>query len=67
MDDAELLKPDEVDVLLRLEDGQAVRLARRGALAAIFLNGGKIVRFRRSDIERLLVPVTKSAPRRAAQ
>jgi len=51
--DIALLKPAEVDFLLRYPAGRATRLAKRGQLPHIVLPDGSI-RFREVEIEQLL-------------
>jgi hypothetical protein len=48
----EFLKPSEVDKILRLPQGRAAKLARRGWKAGVVLPDGT-VRFSRKAIERL--------------
>lgn len=53
----ELLTPAEVDEVLRLNPGQAQRMAKRGQLPAIVLPGG-LVRFHRDAILNLTRPAS---------
>ena len=48
-----LLKPREVDVLLRYPAGRSLRLAKRGLLPCIQLPDGEI-RFDETEIDRIL-------------
>jgi hypothetical protein len=58
----ELLKPKEVDILLRYPAGRATRLAKRGLLPYILLPDGSI-RFRQGDIEALVArPAQEGGP-----
>lgn len=56
----ELLLPSEVDARLRLNPGQARRMARRGQLAGVRLPNGEI-RIYASELERILADVADLA------
>jgi hypothetical protein len=58
----ELLKPKEVDLLLRYPSGRSQRLARQGKIPHVLLPDGEI-RFRQSDIERLTTGLLPEGPR----
>ena len=51
----ELLKPREVDLLLRYPAGRAARLAKKGLLPHVCLPDGEL-RFRESDLMQILHP-----------
>ena len=51
----ELLKPREVDLLLRYPAGRAARLAKKGLLPHVLLPDGEL-RFRERDLQRILSP-----------
>ena len=51
--DIRLLKPREVDLMLRYPVGRTARLAKRGLLPCIQLPDGEI-RFRESDLRMIL-------------
>jgi hypothetical protein len=55
MDDLALLRPSEVDRLLRYPRGRSARLARRGVLPHVKLPDGEI-RFHESQIAELVRP-----------
>lgn len=62
----ELLIPIEVDQILRLRPGKSERLAKRGKLPHVSLPDGSI-RFRPSDIERIIASVDESAAEGASR
>jgi len=49
----DLLKPREVDLMLRYPAGRSARLAKRGLLPCVRLPDGEI-RFREKDLQRIL-------------
>lgn len=53
MNNIQLLKPREVDLLLRYPAGRAARLAKRGLLPSIRLPDGEI-RFRETDVRKII-------------
>jgi len=53
MDEQRLLKPGEVDLLMRYPRGRCARLAREGRLPHIKLPDGEI-RFLESDVQKIL-------------
>ncbi len=50
---SELLKPREVDLVLRYPPGRSLRLAKKGLIPYIVLPDGE-VRFREDDLRRFL-------------
>jgi hypothetical protein len=52
---SELLKPREVDLVLRYPPGKSLRLAKKGLIPYIVLPDGE-VRFREEDLRQLLAP-----------
>jgi len=57
----ELLKPQEVANILKVTPQAVYQMKKRGTIEAVNL-GMKSVRFRRSEIERLVQGRAKSAP-----
>ncbi|HLX64692.1 MAG TPA: helix-turn-helix domain-containing protein [Planctomycetota bacterium] len=51
---SDYLTPDEVDERLKLPRGKAKRLAKRGILPAVFLEGGKTIRFESAKLTAFL-------------
>jgi predicted site-specific integrase-resolvase len=58
----QLLKPCEVDLLLRYPTGRSLRLARAGRIAHFVLPDGEI-RFEEAEIKRILKPQAINAIR----
>ncbi len=57
-----LLKPVDVDLLLRYPIGRSLKLAKRGKLPHIVLPDGEI-RFRETDIEQIVTSPAQPAQR----